>query len=181
MNMKDIIISTNAQKVLNFLIQEPGREYLSSEIHKSTGISKAGINFSLKDLVKAGFVKIQKKGKFYIYSAKFANPVIKQIKIASMLIFLTAFLNKLKKSAIKIILFGSVARGENDKNSDIDILVITNNRDEVEKNIRSRFRRLKLQLIIRTPVEYAEMEKKEKIFYKEVERGIILWERIDES
>jgi len=35
--MKNILISTNAQKALAWLIDNPGREYLAGEIQKATG------------------------------------------------------------------------------------------------------------------------------------------------
>jgi hypothetical protein len=38
-----------------------------------------------------------------------------------------------------------------------------------------------IQLIVRTPLKYIEMEKTDPIFYAEIERGIVLWEAKDES
>ena len=35
----------------------------------------------------------------------------------------------------KIILFGSVARGDDDADSDIDILIITNDKDKIEEEV----------------------------------------------
>jgi Fic family protein len=59
--MNNILVATNSQKILNFLIQNPGKEYLSREIQKATKVSKAGTNLALKDLVNAKFIK-RKKG-----------------------------------------------------------------------------------------------------------------------
>jgi hypothetical protein len=42
--MNNSLISTNAQKVLNFLIQSPGKQFLANEIEKATRISRAGVN-----------------------------------------------------------------------------------------------------------------------------------------
>jgi len=34
---------------------------------------------------------------------------------------------------------------------------------------------------VRTPLKYIEMEKTDLTFYREIERGIVLWEAKDES
>ncbi|GAI89603.1 unnamed protein product [marine sediment metagenome] len=41
--MEKILFTTNSQKILEFLIQAPGEEYLSREIQIAVKISKAGI------------------------------------------------------------------------------------------------------------------------------------------
>ena len=46
------------------------------------------------------------------------------------------FANKIKSDEIiQIILFGSVARGDDDAESDIDILIISNHRDKIWPNV----------------------------------------------
>ncbi|MBR0472553.1 MAG: nucleotidyltransferase domain-containing protein [Methanosphaera sp.] len=46
------------------------------------------------------------------------------------------FANSIKSQYIdKIILYGSVARGDDTENSDIDILIITNNYDKIESKV----------------------------------------------
>ena len=47
--MEKILFTTNSQKILEFLIQNPGEEYLSREIQIAVKISKAGTNFALND------------------------------------------------------------------------------------------------------------------------------------
>ena len=39
----------------------------------------------------------------------------------------------------------------------------------------------RIKLIVRSPLEYIEMEKTDPTFYKEVELGITVWECKDES
>ena len=47
----------------------------------------------------------------------------------------------------------------------------------MKKNKKSE----KIKLIVRSPLEYIEMEKTDPTFYREVELGITLWESKDES
>ena len=179
--MEKILFTTNSQKILEFLIQTPGEEYLSREIQIAVKISKAGTNFALNDLVSAGFIRRKKRGKMYLYAINFNYPIIKQLKVLKVIIFLNPLLKKIRNKSQKIILYGSSSRGENTKDSDIDLFVVTNSLPEVEKIVRNSSKGKIIQLIVRTPLKYIEMEKTDPIFYAEIERGIILWEAKDES
>ncbi|GAH53362.1 unnamed protein product, partial [marine sediment metagenome] len=75
----------------------------------------------------------------------------------------------------------SQSPGENTKDSDIDLFVVTNAFQEIEKIIKNSSKGKIIQLIARTPLKYIEMEKTDPIFYAEIERGIVLWEAKDES
>ena len=163
--MNNSLISTNAQKVLNFLIQSPGKQFLANEIEKATRISRAGVNFSLRKLAKEKLVLREKKAKIYLYSVDYNNPVIKQLKVLSK----------------KIVLFGSCARGENINSSDIDLFILADSSKAIEEKIKKNTLREKLQPIIRNSTQFIKMEKEESIFIEEIEHGITLWESKDES
>jgi len=179
--MEKILFTTNSQKILEFLIQAPGEEYLSREIQIAVKISKAGTNFALNDLVKAGFIRRKKRGKMYLYVVNFEHPLIKQLKVLKVIMFLEPLLKRMRNKSQKIILYGSSSRGENTKDSDIDLFVVTNAFQEIEKIIKNSSKGKIIQLIARTPLKYIEMEKTDPIFYAEIERGIVLWEAKDES
>jgi len=174
--MKRIIFKTNSQKIIEYLIKKPGYKFLSKEIQVATRISKAGANFALLDLVKTGLIKREKKGNIYLYTIDDEHPVIKQLKVLQNVINLTPLITKMKHKTNKIILFGSTSRGENTEESDIDLFVVTNQVEEVERLIEKKSYKGKIQLITRTPLQYIEMEKTDPHFYQQVERGIILWE-----
>ena len=53
---------------------------------------------------------------------------------------------------------------------------MTNNTAEVNKLINKMRSARKLQVIVRTQVNYTGMEKNEPVFYEEIHRGITLWE-----
>jgi predicted nucleotidyltransferase len=178
--MNKILVATNPQRILDFLVRNPDKEFLSREIQKATKTSKAGTNFSLKDLVKAKFVKREKRGKFYLYSIDSTSPVVKQLKILKTVIFLSSLIKEIRNSANKIILYGSKSRGEDTEDSDIDLFIVTNSPKEIQRVIKERSIGKKIQLTMRTPLKYVEMETTDPTFYKEIERGIILWESKDE-
>ena len=179
--MSNSLISTNAQKVLNFLTQNPGKQFLANEIEKATKVSRAGVNFSLRKLAKERLALREKKAKIYLYSVDYNNPVIKQLKILKTTMLLQPLLDKLKALSKRIVLFGSCARGENIANSDIDIFILSNNPKAIEEKIKKNNLRKKLQPVIRNSTQFIKMEKEESVFFEEIEHGIILWESKDES
>jgi predicted nucleotidyltransferase len=174
--MNNTLTSTNAQRVLDFLIQNPGRQLLANEIERATKVSRAGVNFSLRKLAKEKLVIREKKAKIYLYSVDHTDPVIKQLKVLKTVSLLKPVLAKVKNFSQKMILFGSCARGENIPNSDIDLFILTNSQEEVRELIKKHSLNRKFQLVIRTPLKFAEMKNKEPVFFEEVSRGITLWE-----
>jgi predicted nucleotidyltransferase len=179
--MGNSLISTNAQKVLSFLAQNPGKQFLANEVEKATKVSRAGVNCSLRKLAKEKLVLREKKAKIYLYSVDCNDPVIKQLKVLKTIVLLQPLLNKLKSISQKIVLFGSCARGENIANSDIDIFILAGSPKAIEEKIKKSKLKERIQPVIRNSTQFIKMEKEESVFFEEIERGITLWESKDES
>jgi len=177
--MKNIFFNTNTQKVLRFFIQNPTQSLLASDIIKGTSISRAGINFALRELLKEGLIQKEAKGKAYIYRVESEPSVLKQLKVLDSVMKLHPLVKKIESLAEKIILFGSCARGENTEDSDIDLMMISHNKDEIKDEL-CQFKKLPLKPIIKTPIEFEGLEKKDPTFYLEITRGIVLFEKNNE-
>ena len=83
----------------------------------------------------------------------------------------------MQKESDKIVLFGSAANGINIKESDIDLFILTNFPEKAKKIISKN--REKIQLIVKKPLEFVEMKSKAPIFYDEIMRGVVLWEKTE--
>lgn len=174
--MEKIIFATNTQKALNFLISAHNGEIERAEIEKKTGLSKAGVNFALKELVQSGLIAKTEKGKVYLYNADFSHPAIKQLKALKTIIKIFPLIKKIKPLAQKIILFGSSGRGENLPESDIDLFILTRNAETIKNIIKKNKSAKNIQCIFKTPMELAGLQKQDPYFYQEIDRGIALWE-----
>jgi len=178
---RNILVATNSQKVLNFFLDHPGKEFVEKEIQRVVKISKSGTNYALRELVQADFLFRNKKGKQNFYSLNYKNPVIKQVKVTKVIIQIQPLLESFKKLSSKVILFGSSSRGEDIVDSDVDLFIVTHSKVEIEEKIKKfRFKR-KVQPIFRTQLKYTEMKQTEPVFYGQVSQGIVLWETSDES
>lgn len=174
--IKSIIYSTVQQKVFEFLLNNPGEQFFSYQVTQLAGLTRSATNLALHDLVETGLVEYETKGRMKFYSVSLDSPFIKEMKYILNLVFLNGIVNKLKPLCSRIILFGSAARGENKKDSDFDMLLITNYKDKVNVILSKSEIREELQPVIVTQNEYAAMKAKNEVFYKEIQMGRVLWE-----
>jgi predicted nucleotidyltransferase len=173
--LEKILFCTNRQKILFFLIQNPDKEYFDREISKLAGVSRAGTNFALRDLAEKGLILQKKRGRMYFYKAPSNNILIKYLKILQNIISLMSLIEKLKRLSLRIVLYGSAAKGENTTESDIDIFIMTRSPDEVGKIIFKDKLKRSIQYVAHTPNDFIKFKKSNPTFYKEVEKGIVLW------
>lgn len=178
--MDNIFFSTNPQKVLDFFISSENGQFERAEIEKATGLSKAGVNLALNELVWAGLVKRSARGRTYLYEADSSNPVVKQLKILKTAYLMLPLIKKIQPYAEKIVLFGSAARGENLPDSDIDLFILTREAGAIKIIVSKNKVFRKIQLILKTPLEFSQLQEKDPYFYKEIDRGIILYENYEQ-
>lgn len=171
----DIFGATNSLKVLSYLVQHPGREFLNSEIQKATLTSRAGAYLALRELMRQNLALGARRGRLVFYSIAYDDAVIKQFKILKNILALRVIVSKLKPSSRKIILYGSHSRGENDPSSDIDLFILSKNPQATKDAISSIRAKQKIQAVVKTSSELTSFKESEKVFMQEVERGIVLW------
>lgn len=172
----DIFAATNSLKVLSYLVEHPGKEFLNSEIQKATLASRAGVYLALKELVRQNLVSEKRRGRLIFYSIIHDDYAIKQFKILKNVLALKPLVSKLKSSSRKIMLYGSHSRGENDSSSDIDLFILSKDPQVTKDAFTSIKSRQKIQAVVKTASEFASFKESEKVFMQEVERGIVLWE-----
>lgn len=151
---------------------------LTKNIISGTGYSRKGVHNALKKLIKEELITYRQIGKSKVYEINNENVIIKQFKILKAVIELEPLIEKLKKITKKIILYGSVSRGEDNSKSDIDLVILADelDHDNIKEKINKFKSKKKINAQIFTPSKFMEIEKKDRIFYLEVDRGIILWE-----
>ena len=76
----------------------------------------------------------------------------------------------------KIILYGSVSRGEDTPDSDVDLFIVSSNPERVSLILKKKMTGRKIQAVIKTPSEIPDFSEKEKVYYHEIQKGIVLKE-----
>lgn len=177
MQTSDILISTNHQKTLSLLIENGDRSFTEKEIVEATGVSKSGVNVVLRDLEKNSLVIRRKRGRMSFFSIDNSIPLIRELKRALSLAALLPLIQQLKAVSQRIILFGSVAQGTDTSESDIDLFILSGEKDKAAERVRSFKTAKELKPVILTPVEYATSQAKDKAFFQELKKGIVLYEK----
>ncbi len=170
-----LLFATSFMKVLRLFLKNPSARLYGGEVAKAARLSKAGANFALRDLHRVGFLTREAKGKLHFYSLERDNPVVRQLKVLRNIVGLSPVIDELKKGAEKIVLYGSIATGEDTEESDVDILILTRGKEEIEKKI-AKMKNERIQPVIHTPHEWAVLESENRVFAEQVARGIVLWE-----
>ncbi len=167
-------MSKTKQKIIKLLSAYPEREFYAQEVAKKVNCSKASATIIFQNLVDKKIVHKDKRGHMKFYKINQENVEVKKFKIELALRKINPFLSRLKKISSKIILFGSASRGEQTLDSDIDLLVLTNDKENVKQVLQNLKPKLGLKPIIKTPSEWSEVEIKDPGFYREVKSGITL-------
>lgn len=169
--------TSTSQIIMAFLCQHPQESFYSGEIAEKTSLSKGGTNQSLRELAHQGILKTEKKGNMTFYSADLMSPSVRQFKILQNVALLETMVNKLRPLADRVVLFGSCAKGEDTQESDIDLLVVSREKDRIRSLIPETKAKRKIQLLLKSVQEYVLLETKEPVFFKEIQQGIILWQK----
>lgn len=179
--VKDYFSRTSHQKILTFLGEYAERSFYEKEIREAAKLSAGAANKALRELARDGYLLKEKKGRMCFYSVDISNPLIQRFKVLLNILRLSPLLERLKGSSRRIVLFGSAAEGTNTSESDIDLFILTDEADNVTRILEKSDLTEKIQSVIKTPLQFVEMETKDKVFYEQVIRGITLWEQKDES
>ncbi|MBN1621791.1 MAG: nucleotidyltransferase domain-containing protein [Endomicrobiales bacterium] len=172
--IKNIIFSTNQQKVLDFLLGRPDEEFYDRQISKLTGISRAGANFALRDLEKTGIIKKKVQGKMNFYGIT-NSKIVRQLRIMKNILDLEVVLEEIMPISTRVVLYGSSSKGTNSKESDYDLFVISDNRKKIEMECLKSGLGEKIKPVIMTINEFAKLKIQNKVFYNQINEGIELW------
>jgi len=175
MNLTPLGIST-----LTFLARSPDDEFYVREIAGKIGGSVGGTHTVLKDLERMNLLHRRESGKNVYYRVNIGAAAIPFFKIFINIVELEDLIKKIKPHSRKIILFGSASRGEDTLDSDIDLLVITPLSNEVGELLRKEKVNRNISPIVLSSGKLASLRERDKAFYHEVEKGIILWRDEDE-
>jgi len=174
-NLNELLGNKNIIKILNFII-ELEYEISQTKIRNKLKISKVTLIKWLNFLEKNNFVNTRIEGVSKLYTLNKKNNILKQYKILTNIIILESLNSLAKKHNVKIYLYGSSSRGEDTKDSDIDLLIIGNiKRHNIIEEINKLSKKLnkKITLQIFNNLEWANLERKDKAFYERVEKDKI--------
>jgi len=176
------LISTNYQKILRFFVLYPGQSFYEREIARKAGLSPSSTHYVLTGLYRVGLIDRKQNGRMYFYSIDRSNPYLKEFRVLVNLLLIEPLVERLKKLSQKIVLFGSWAEGDDSEDSDIDLFIISSEKEKVlfvvnKFSYSAKLYNRKIQPVISRPEELLKKDRKNKVFLEQVEKGKVLWER----
>ncbi|MFH1592857.1 MAG: nucleotidyltransferase domain-containing protein [Candidatus Woesearchaeota archaeon] len=158
-------------KVVKTIIRE-NEEYSIRDVARKANVGPSTAKGALDFLLSQGILKKRNVGRSHLFKVKdgFLTRIMKILYSLSEINssgFVEEVVSK-NSSILSIILYGSVARGNDDKNSDIDMLIISKNKIRI-LDIRSE-KKLKRELTVinYSYKEWKEKAEKDKAFYYDV-------------
>jgi len=178
---RHIIVTIN-QKILGLLAKFSDKEFYERQIARKLGIAYGSANRALNELYSTGTIKRRQEGKMYFYSVDLSNAAVTEFKKLINMMLIELLTEELKNITSRIVLFGSCAQGTDTSESDLDLFIVSNGREQVTEVISNftfpqGFEDIHIQPVIKNPTELLGAGESEQAFLEEVERGIVLWER----
>ncbi len=137
--LEDLIGNKTAIRVARSLVRYPGKVFTVRGLAESAGVSPSEASLVLRQLEEAGVLKLQPVGRSYLVRLNEQSFVLQKIikplirAESGTLQELTKLLERIFEPSIQrgeissVYLFGSVVSGEENKDSDIDILILSDN------------------------------------------------------
>ena len=168
------------EKIIEFFVKEPERQFYVRELARILKKSPATISKYLKDYKRKEVLKGEKKYSHLLFKANNEGKEFKQLKINYNLNLIknsgiADFLSKELNNPKAIVLFGSFAKGEDAEKSDIDLLVITSAKKELNLDIFDKKLGRKIQLFLFSEKEIEKMKESNKELLNSLINGIILY------
>ena len=157
-------------RVLLLFFNEPYREFHLREIAKLANVSSSTAKRFLDFYTEKGFLQKQRKANLVLFKANVENSAFRHMKIGHFLLKLQPLLVHLKEvyPNSSITLYGSCARGEDDAQSDIDLLIISRKKEKAELyKFEKQFER-KITVLVYEQHEWEEKAKKDIAFYERI-------------
>lgn len=127
--LSSLLFSDYRRRVLGLLLLHPDTTYHVRELARLTGTSAGTLHKELTKLTNGGVLRRQEVGNQVRYSADRDCPVFEELasilrKTSGLADVLIEALSSIEKNISLAFVFGSVARGEQQFNSDVDVMLV---------------------------------------------------------
>lgn len=182
MNDMESLFASNAWKILSMFFNQPRKKKYVKEVARELKISTGSASVLLKELAASGYLLKQKQGMELFYSLRNDDPVVKKLRTAYFLTKLQQFnfvesILKIDSYATVIAVYGSYVSGNYDEASDLDLLILSNKREEdfyeVIKKIESKLN-LEVSLTLLKPVKWIKLADQKDAFYNSVVKNNVV-------
>jgi len=184
--LADILIKTPEQKIFSLFVMNPDRPFYLREISKRLNISLGATHGALLALEKAQTLASRTIGKTKLFELEAQNSpaALNSFRVLNTVLILEPLVELLKILSKRIILYGSYAKGTFTQESDLDLFIVSDEREAVLSKLNDFLGNIEIDIrpVIKGQVEWIDLEKTDPEFFREVTDGLSLWEeQVSES
>ena len=164
-------------RILIVFFNEPYRDFHLRQIAKLANVSSSTAKRFLDFYSENTLLVKSRRANLVLFKANLENHGFRYMKLSYFMMTVQPLIASLKKThpTSSIVLYGSCARGEDDPESDIDLLVIGRKTEQVDVSKFEKSVGRKITCLIYTPQEWEEKAQKDKAFYERIlVDGIVL-------
>jgi len=128
-SLLDALLPKTRQGILAALFGQPEKPWYVSELARRMGVPSSSLQRELRDLTKAGILKAHRQGRMAYYQANPDSPVFADLrglllKTAGLVDVLANALKPLSSKLQLVFVYGSMASGTAQSDSDVDLMVV---------------------------------------------------------
>jgi predicted nucleotidyltransferase len=125
----DVLMPRNRQRLLGALFGQPGRTWYAAELARHLGVVRSGVQRDLKTLTEAGLINHYRKGRMTFFQANEEAPIFPELhglilKTVGLADTLRETLRPFADDIRVAFVYGSIASGHDQPDSDIDLMII---------------------------------------------------------
>ena len=129
-SLADVLFTQSQQLVLGLFYSQPNKTFYTNEVLRQSEIGRGTIQRELKKLALAGILKVDRRGNQLHYQANPDCPIFTELcgisrKTFGLADVIRTALLPVSQQIDLAFIYGSIAKGEDNAGSDIDLLVIT--------------------------------------------------------
>jgi len=167
-------------KVLSHFFDHPTEDFYLRELARLLKISPMTVKRALDVLVKAGMIIREEKKNQILYHSNMESLAFRYAKVSYNLSWLekkkvVEYILEKNLGISSIVLYGSFAKGENDKHSDLDLLLISSAKRADAFEISEKLN-IEVNIINFTSSQWTKQAKTNRAFYLDIiTEGIVLY------
>jgi predicted nucleotidyltransferase len=125
----DVLLPKTRQGILAATLVQPEKAWYVSELARRMGVPASSLQRELHDLSEVGILKTYRQGRMVYYQANTDSPVFSDlrgllIKTAGFVDILARALKPLAARLRTAFVYGSIAAGSEQSDSDVDLMVV---------------------------------------------------------
>lgn len=129
MSFVHAVFTDRQARLYRWLFGQPNRSFYMNELMRLTGLSSASLQTELKRLTLAGLVHDTRMGNLRVFQADPASPLFPELvsltrKTCGVATVLAQGLEPLRPKLARALIYGSVARQEDNATSDVDLMLV---------------------------------------------------------